>query len=257
MLTQLSVFTLLAVVFITGGIRAQIQDIEWVELDEKDLLSSEEHSLAFRDVLFEEVLKQVITSIFTNAKLPENEMRIPGQLKIDDPMYLSDVSFVTAKAGLYSVDFKATNLKLTGLHNFKVKNLHVLRHIGLRDLRVLIQIIGSLNLCGMYDLKGSGVSLLAGSGPLNMTISDFMWTLESFAVYNTKENSLKLRSIDLNITEENIDVHMENLSGLVGADNIATVIGSELIYRNSGEFQKAVREIVENFVNSFLILPKM
>ena len=31
---------------------------------------------------------------------------------------------------------KAEDLELSGLHNFKVKNLHVLRHIGLRDIRV-------------------------------------------------------------------------------------------------------------------------
>ena len=77
---------------------------------------------------------------------------------------MENLDFHKTKPGVVDVDFKAWNIQLHGLHNIKVnfsidkivpheyhkivphsasqvKNLHVLRHMGLQDLRLVIQVI--------------------------------------------------------------------------------------------------------------------
>ena len=77
---------------------------------------------------------------------------------------MENLDFHKTKPGVVDVDFKAWNIQLHGLHNIQVsfsidkivphehhkiiphsasqvKNLHVLRHMGLQDLRLVIQVI--------------------------------------------------------------------------------------------------------------------
>ena len=64
---------------------------------------------------------------------------------------METLDFHKTKPGVVDVDFKAWDIQLHGLHNIEVgvlcdnilsgqvKNLHVLRHMGLQDLRLVIQ----------------------------------------------------------------------------------------------------------------------
>ena len=45
------------------------------------------------------------------------------------------VNFKKQQAGLVDVEFRAWDLELSGLHNLQIENLHVVRHVGLRDIR--------------------------------------------------------------------------------------------------------------------------
>ena len=67
-------------------------------------------------------------------------------------------------AGLMDVDFRAWDLSITGLHNTWLKNLHVLRHLGLKDIRVVIQLITDLSFNGNYTLSGTGLSMIPVTG---------------------------------------------------------------------------------------------
>ena len=84
---------------------------------------------------------------------------------------MENLDFHKTKPGVVDVDFKAWNIQLHGLHNIKVnisivpheqhkivphsasqvKNLHVLRHMGLQDLRLVIQVI--YNRISSYNLN--------------------------------------------------------------------------------------------------------
>ena len=48
---------------------------------------------------------------------------------------VGQVNFKKQQAGLVDVEFRAWDLELSGLHNLQIENLHVVRHVGLRDIR--------------------------------------------------------------------------------------------------------------------------
>ena len=70
---------------------------------------------------------------------------------------MESLDFHKTKEGVVDVDFKAWDIQLHGLHDIQVnviiassshivtdaqvKNLHVLRHMGLQDLRLVIQVM--------------------------------------------------------------------------------------------------------------------
>ena len=70
---------------------------------------------------------------------------------------METLDFHKTKPGVVDVDFKAWDIQLHGLHDIQVdviiasssyivtdaqvKNLHVLRHMGLQDLRLVIQVM--------------------------------------------------------------------------------------------------------------------
>ena len=48
---------------------------------------------------------------------------------------VGQVNFKKQQAGLVDVEFRAWDLELSGLHHLQIENLHVVRHVGLRDIR--------------------------------------------------------------------------------------------------------------------------
>ena len=49
--------------------------------------------------------------------------------------FLPQVHFKKQQNGLVDVEFKAWDLMIGGLHGLRIENLHVVRHIGLKDIR--------------------------------------------------------------------------------------------------------------------------
>ena len=67
----------------------------------------------------------------------KNNSFIPEHLMIKDPYRIEEeVHFKKKQQGLVDVEFKAWDLVLTGLHNLRIANLHVVRHMNLKDIRL-------------------------------------------------------------------------------------------------------------------------
>ena len=113
----------------------------------------------------------------------KNDTFVPEHLMIKDPYRIEEqVHFKKKQQGLVDVEFKAWNLVLTGLHNLRIANLHVVRHMNLKDIRLLIkqecenwtktdlfhrivaQIVTDIGFTGEYQLQGSGLSVVNLSG---------------------------------------------------------------------------------------------
>ena len=142
-----------------------IDDVVWTEVAESELLTEEEHKVAFRDVVLEGVIRRVFHVLKESSKLGYGRTRFPRNLIVRDPLPLTqDISFKKTEAGLVDIDFKAWGLSIMGLHNVMIKNIHVLRHIGLKDIRVVLQLVTDVTLAGNYSLQGTGLSLLPVTG---------------------------------------------------------------------------------------------
>ena len=70
----------------------------------------------------------------------KNDTFVPEHLMIKDPYRIEEqVHFKKKQQGLVDVEFKAWDLVLTGLHNLRIANLHVVRHMNLKDIRLHYQ----------------------------------------------------------------------------------------------------------------------
>ena len=260
-----------------------IDNVVWTEVAESELLTEDEHKVAFRDVVLEGVIRRVFHVLKESSKLGYGRTRFPPNLIVRDPLPLTqDISFKKTEAGLVDIDFKAWGLSIMGLHNVMIKNIHVLRHIGLKDIRVVLQLVTDITLAGNYSLQGTGLSLLPvtgitlfsssyfvygsilsenlGYGDLKVKVSDLMLTGETFLIVReneeTKETSLHVKEMDLKMTNQDLDVKLEKLmgGGLAGsvANDVLRLVGDELLYSNKDLLADEVKAFFRKEVSKFL-----
>jgi len=240
-----------------------IDSVIWTEVAESELLTEEEHKVAFRDVVLEGVIRRVFHVLKESSKLGYGRTQFPPELIVRDPLPLpQNISFKKTEAGLVDIDFKAWDLSIAGLHNVLIKNLHVLRHIGLKDIRVVLQLVTDITLSGNYSLEGTGLSFMpvTGYGDLNVKVSDLMLTGETFLIVRenqeTKETELYVKEMDLKMTNQDLTVKLENLlgGGIAGnvANDVLRLVGDELIYNNKDLLSNEVKSFFRRELSKFL-----
>jgi len=251
-------FIFIVLLAASGSRCLEIDEIVWTDEEESFHLTEDVHKVAFTDEVLETVLKREVDVIVANSRLGGDLSRIPSCLLLPDPLIMPEISFKKAQTGLFDIDFKAWDLKLTGLLYLKVKNLHALRHLGLRDIRVVAQLVAPVNIVGQYSLTGTGLNILPlyGNGTLSITIDDFMVTGETYLVL--KDNKLYIKNIEIKMTEKEMDVNLENLmgDGLVGdvANSILDSVGEDILFNNEHLLEEWVQTRVEREITNFLIL---
>merc|ERR1712055_690593 len=240
-----------------------IDNVIWTEVAESELLTEEEHKVAFRDVVLEGVVRHVFHVLKESSKLGYGRTQFPPELIVRDPLPLpQNISFKKTEAGLVDIDFKAWDLSIIGLHDVLIKNLHVLRHIGLKDIRVVVQLVTDITLSGNYSLEGTGLSFMpvTGYGDLNVKVSDLMLTGETFLIVRenqeTKETDLYVKMMDLKMTNQDLTVKLENLlgGGIAGnvANDVLRLVGDELIYNNKELPSDKVKTFFRRELSKFL-----
>jgi len=233
-----------------------INELVWTSDEESSLLSEEQHKIAFRDVILEGAIRRILNVILFNSRAIYSSL--PREVKIPDPLLIPDMTFSKSQPGIFNIDFNASQLKLRGLQSSIIKNLHVIRHLGLKDIRIVAQIVIPLELEGHYTLTGTGLSMLPlhGNGSIAVKIDDFMLTIESFAVL--KEKSLFMRRLDLQMTEKSLNVNLENMmgQGLVGdvINDILGVVGEDMLYKNRESLLGMLGPLIEREVGRFLTM---
>jgi len=221
----------------------EVGELVWTSQAESDLLTEDQHKVAFRDVVIEKALQRMFDVYLHSSKVGKNNTNFPRHLLIEDPTRLTThVDFKKKQPGLLDIQFKAWNLLLHGLHNIQLKNLHVLRHIGLRDIRVVIQVVADLHVTGDYRMEGTGLSMIpvTGGGALEVKVQQLMLTGETFLVLREPAeghgHSLHVKDLDLKMSNKDLTVKLEHLlgGGLAGtvANDILSTIGEDLLYQH-------------------------
>jgi len=259
-----SLLAVSAVISLTLAKNGEIDEIVWTDITEASLLTEEEHKVAFRDVVMEGVVRRGFSVLMDSSRkgFPPRTT-FPSHLLIRDPLKIDqDISFKKKQAGLMDVDFRAWDLSITGLHNTWLKNLHVLRHLGLKDIRVVIQLITDLSFNGNYTLSGTGLSMIpvTGSGGLKVSVSQLMLTGETFMVIRenpeTQKTTLHIKEMDLKMTNQDLRVQMDNLlgGGFVGdvANEVLTLVGEDLLYNHKDLLSNEVKGVFKRELNKFL-----
>ena len=159
------------------------------------------------------------------------------------------------------------NISFSGLHGLELVNLHVVRHIGLHDVRVVAQVVTDLQISGEYELAGKGLSMidLSGSGSLNISVSRLLLTGETFLVLQENKESgdmeVIIKNVDMKMNNEKVNVELQNIlgGGLLGdmANNILTLIGEEFLYAHKDMLTKRVSEKFKEEFKKIITLPKV
>jgi len=171
-----------------AAMEGDVDSIVWTSEAQANLLTPQQHKVAFRDVVAEKAIRRVLNvwvASCRHAQLPGSTNFFPEELLVQDPLpVMESLDFHKTKEGVVDVDFKAWDIQLHGLHDIQVKNLHVLRHMGLQDLRLVIQVEADLNMTGQYTVTGTGLSMVAvtGDGPLSVAVKSLLLTAETFLV---------------------------------------------------------------------------
>lgn len=240
-------------------------DVIWTDQPEAEILTEEEHKVAFRDVVIEGMARQFFKVYMEACRLGPNKSHIPDHLMMKDPQVVKDViHFKKQQKGLVDVEFKAWNLKLGGLHNLEIENLHVVRHIGLKDIRLMGQVVTDISFTGEYEIKGSGLSMvdLSGSGKLNMDVSKLMLTGETYLILRENQISgskqLYIKNVNLKMKNEKMKIELENLlgGGFVGdmANEILTLIGEDFLYAHKDTLATIAKDTFKRVFGQLLDL---
>jgi len=241
----------------------QIDEVVWTQVAESSLLTQEEHKVAFRDVVMEGVVRRAFHVLMESSKRGFKKTTFPAQLLLKDPVSIDqDIAFKKKEAGLVDIDFKAWDLMISGLHSMWIKNLHVLRHIGLKDIRVVVQLITDLSFTGNYSLEGTGLSMIpvTGSGHLSVSVSQLMLTGETFLIVREDEETgktvLHIKEMDIKMTNQDLDVKLENLlgGGFVGnmANDVLRLVGDDLLYNHKDLLAAEVKRVYKRELSKFL-----
>jgi len=253
-----------------AAMEGDVESIVWTSEAQASLLTPQQHKVAFRDVVAEKAIRRVLNvwvASCRSAQVPLSHNVFPEDLLVKDPLpVMETLDFHKTKTGVVDVDFKAWDIQMHGLHNIKVKNLHVLRHMGLQDLRLVIQVEADLNMTGQYTVKGTGLSMVkvSGAGPLSVAVKSLLLTGETFLVIKDENNSGKLqlhiKELELMMTHGGMSVHLDNLmgGGLVGAagDDILTMVGEDVLEKHKGMLKDLVKKRFREKASVFLDLPQ-
>jgi len=216
---------------------SSLRSISWTDREERELLTDEEHKVAFRDVILEETVRQFFNVLLESSKLERKFSRLPIGMNIPDPVrFDTNIQFKKSQDGLYNINFNAGDMKISGLHNLQLKTLHILRHMGLRDIRAVMQLSTDLQLDGFYNLTGTGLSMIPieGNGALQVKANNLIVTGETYLLFREEQDKMYIRNIDIKVMNDKLDVELENLmgNGLVSdvANSILDVIGDDMFY---------------------------
>ena len=102
--------------------------------------------------------------------------------------------------------------------------------------------------------------IIPGSGTLNVTVSQLMLTGESFLIVRENQEAgktqLHIKEMDIKMTNQNLDVNLENLLGGGFAGNMANdvlkMVGEDLLYSHKDMLVDIVKKGYKKELTKFL-----
>ena len=99
-----------------------------------------------------------------------------------------------------------------------------------------------------------------GAGILNVKVSQLMLTGETFLIVRedqeTKKTKLHVKEMDLKMTNQDLDVKLQNLlgGGFVGnmANDVLRLVGDDLLYNHKDLLASEVKRVYKRELSKFL-----
>ena len=247
-----------------GGPR---NDLEWT--DDNDIskflppaaMASGKHK-AFRDIFGEVAVKKLFDSYMEKVNHPLTY----GHQMISDPLRIRRGIHLTKKGDIFSIDLKASKMSAEGLRQLNLDYIRVVRHWGLRDIKVdaMVKAGDLISINGEYELKGSAVGFLAlsGSGNFSINLKKPEILAASFAVAGPKidgqpeDRKLVFKNLDVQMVYDNVDFQFQNMmgGGVVGStiNLVINAMGGAIVESQKLELIKSLRDTFKNIISHHL-----
>lgn len=212
--------------------KAVNKDLIWT--DEKDMvgvylpdrIKKNGKATGFRDIILENAIqkgfKRIMEKIRNPAQFPRSE-----RLNIADPTRLYENINMNKKEDLFSVDMKTGQMAVGGFGSMRMDYIRVVRHFGLKDIRISVRFGGDLKITGNYTLKGTAIGILpvTGEGDFSIAINGADISAITYMILNDKgqtdeeKQKIIMKNLDAQVAYKELDFKFENLmgGGIVGS----------------------------------------
>ena len=163
-----------------------------------------------------------------------------------------------------SIDMKTGEMKIGGFGDLKMDYIRVVRHFGLKDIKVSLRFGGNLKITGNYTLKGQAIGILpvTGDGDFTIAINGAEISAITYAVMNQKgkneaeKKKLIVKNLDAQVGYKELDFKFENLmgGGIVGStvNLVINAMGEGIIESQRQMLISILKNQFHNYVTSWL-----
>ena len=159
---------------------------------------------------------------------------------------------------------KTGQMWIGGFGNLKMDYIRVVRHFGLKDVRVSVRFGGDLKITGNYTLEGTAISILPvnGDGNFSIAIKGADISAITYMIMNTKgqtdedKKKIIMKNLDAQVGYKDLDFQFENLmgGGVVGStvNLVINAMGEAIIESQRQMLIDILKEQFHNFIEYWL-----
>jgi len=242
-------------------------DLIWT--DEKDMVTKYLPSKAkkngkatgFRDIILENIFKVGFERIMEKIRNPH---LFEDDLGVTDPMPLAEKINMEKEEDLYTIDMKTGEMQIGGFGDMKMDYIRVVRHFGLKDIKVSLRFGGNLQIFGNYTLKGQAIGILpvTGDGDFSIAINGAEISMISYAVMNhngkneAEKKKIIVKNLEAQVGYKELDFKFDNLmgGGIVGStiNLVINAMGEGIIESQRQMLISVLKNQFHNYVASYL-----
>jgi len=242
-------------------------DLIWT--DEKDMVGKflpakakkNGKATGFRDIILENIVKVGFERIMEKIRNPH---LFKDDMGVRDPMPLSEKINMKKEEDLYDIDMKTGEMMIGGFGGLKMDYIRVVRHFGLKDIKVSLRFGGNLKIKGNYTLKGQAIGILpvTGDGDFTISINGAEISAITYAIMNEKGNTgderkkIIVKNLEAQVGYKELDFKFENLmgGGMIGStvNMVINAMGEGIIESQRQMLITVLKQQFHNYVESWL-----
>ena len=116
---------------------------------------------------------------------------------------------------------KTGEMMIGGFGGLKMDYIRVVRHFGLKDIKISLRFGGNLKIKGNYTLKGQAIGILpvTGDGDFTISINGAEISMITYGIMNDKGNTedekkkIIVKNLEAQVGYKELDFKFENLMG--------------------------------------------
>ena len=151
-----------------------------------------------------------------------------------------------------------------GFGGLTMDYIRVVRHFGLKDIKVSLRFGGNLKISGNYTLKGMAIGILpvSGDGDFSIAINGAEISLISYLIINEKgttedaKKKIVVKNLDAQVGYKALDFKFENLmgGGIVGStvNLVINAMGEGIIESQRQMLINVLQDHFHKYVESWL-----